>query len=173
MPAKPPKPPRLIGYARVSTEEQGTDHAAGCAAVFEEHACCARSVPARPGRAPARPPRPLGQPPARRHRAARGERRPFPQPAGPGRHHDAAGDVLPGGALGAVAQLERALIAERTKAGLSAARLRGRVGGNPGLRAGDPDSIRKIRAGRDPAHLVGVLARLGTWLPIVRRMQPD
>jgi Resolvase, N terminal domain len=40
--------------------------------------------------------------------------------------------------LGAVAQLERALIAERTKAGLQAARKRGRIGGNPGLRAGDP-----------------------------------
>ena len=39
--------------------------------------------------------------------------------------------------LGAVAQLERALIAERTKAGLLSARLRGRVGGNPGLRARD------------------------------------
>ena len=34
--------------------------------------------------------------------------------------------------LGAVAQLERALIAERTKSGLNAARVRGRVGGNPG-----------------------------------------
>ena len=33
--------------------------------------------------------------------------------------------------LGAVAQLERALIAERTKAGLNAARSRGRIGGNP------------------------------------------
>jgi len=41
---------------------------------------------------------------------------------------------------GAVAQLERALIAERTKAGLSAARARGRVGGNPGLRTGDQPS---------------------------------
>ena len=46
--------------------------------------------------------------------------------------------------LGAVAQLERALIAERTKAGLNAARSRGRIGGNPGLRAGDPDAIRKV-----------------------------
>ena len=47
MPTKPPKaarPSRLIGYARVSTEEQGTDpqldelRAAGCATVLEEHA---------------------------------------------------------------------------------------------------------------------------------------
>jgi hypothetical protein len=35
--------------------------------------------------------------------------------------------------LGAVAQLERALIAERNKAGLLAARKRGRIGGNPVL----------------------------------------
>jgi Resolvase, N terminal domain len=75
--------------------------------------------------------------------------------------------------LGAVAQLERALIAERTKSGLNAARARGRVGGNPGLRAGDPKAIRKLRAGRDAAHLEGVLARLDTWLPTVRRMRPD
>ena len=74
--------------------------------------------------------------------------------------------------LGAVAQLERALIAERTKAGLRAARSRGRVGGNPGLRAGDPDAIRKVRASRDAAHLDGVLAQLDTWLPTVRRMRP-
>jgi hypothetical protein len=47
MPTKLPKaapPGRLIGYARVSTEEQGTDpqldelRAAGCATVLEEHA---------------------------------------------------------------------------------------------------------------------------------------
>jgi hypothetical protein len=74
--------------------------------------------------------------------------------------------------LGAVAQLERALIAERTKAGLRSARSRGRVGGNPGLRAGDPEAIRKVRAGRDTAHLGSVLARLDTWLPTVRRMRP-
>ena len=47
MPTKPPKaapPRRLIGYARVSTEEQDTDsqldelRVAGCATVLEEHA---------------------------------------------------------------------------------------------------------------------------------------
>jgi hypothetical protein len=61
--------------------------------------------------------------------------------------------------LGAVAQLERALIAERTKSGLLAACNRGRVGGNPGLRAGDPEAIRKVQAGRDAAHLDGVPSR--------------
>ncbi len=75
--------------------------------------------------------------------------------------------------LGAVAQLERALIAERTKAGLQAARRRGRVGGNPGLRAGDPAAIGKLRASRDATHLNRVLAQLDTWLPTVRRMRPD
>jgi DNA invertase Pin-like site-specific DNA recombinase len=74
--------------------------------------------------------------------------------------------------LGAVAQLERALIAERTKAGLRSARSRGRIGGNPGLRAGNADAIRKVRAARDAAHLKGLLARLDTWLPTVRRMRP-
>jgi len=74
--------------------------------------------------------------------------------------------------LGAVAQLERALIAERTKAGLRAARNRGRVGGNPGLRARDPDAIRKVRKSRDAAYLDAVLAQADAWLPIVRRMRP-
>jgi hypothetical protein len=74
--------------------------------------------------------------------------------------------------LGAVAQLERALIAERTKAGLLAARKRGRVGGNPGLRAADPEAIRKVQASRDAAHLEAVLTQLDTWLPTVRRMRP-
>ena len=74
--------------------------------------------------------------------------------------------------LGAVAQLERAPIAERTKAGPLAARRRGRVGGNPGLRAGDPDAIRKVQASRDAAHLDSVLAQLDSWLPTVQRMRP-
>jgi len=45
--------------------------------------------------------------------------------------------------LGAVAQLERALIAERTKAGLNAARSRGRIGGNPGCAP-----VTRTRSGR-------------------------
>ena len=48
-------------------------------------------------------------------------------------------------ALSAVAQLVRALIAERTKAGQKSARSRGRIDGNPGPRNGDPDAIAKCR----------------------------
>ena len=45
--------------------------------------------------------------------------------------------------------------------------------GNPGLRAGDADAIRKVRVGRAAAHLDGVLEQLESWLPTVRRMRPD
>ena len=75
--------------------------------------------------------------------------------------------------LGAVAQLKRALIAERTKAGLSAARKGGRVGRNPGCEPGDPDAIRKLRASRSAGHLAGVPAGLDAWLPMVHRMRPS
>ena len=74
--------------------------------------------------------------------------------------------------LGAVAQLERALIAERTKAGLLVARKHGRIGGNPGLRARDPAAIRKVQNSRDKTWLDRVLAQLDTWLPTVQRMRP-
>jgi len=65
------------------------------------------------------------------------------------------------------------LIAERTKAGLKAARSRGRIGGNPGLRNGNPEAIRKVRASRAAAHLAVVLEQIDSWLPTVRRMRPD
>jgi DNA invertase Pin-like site-specific DNA recombinase len=74
--------------------------------------------------------------------------------------------------LGTVAQVERTLIAERIKAGLQAARSQRWVGGHPGLRAGDRDAIRKVRASHDAAHLDSVLAHLDAWLPTIRRMRP-
>jgi DNA invertase Pin-like site-specific DNA recombinase len=182
---------RLIGYARVSTEEQHTDpqadelRAAGCAVVHEEHASGAdRSRPVLaqllhdigPGETLVV---------VRLDRLARSVGHlltVIEQLEAKGAHFRSLRDPIdtttPQGmfslqVLGAVAQLERALIAERTKAGLRSAKARGRVGGNPGLRARDPEAIRKLRSARDAAHLEAVLVGLDAWLPTVRRMRPD
>jgi hypothetical protein len=40
------------------------------------------------------------------------------------------------------------------------------------LRVRDPAAIRKVQARRDTTWLDRVLAQLGSWLPIVRRMHP-
>ena len=74
--------------------------------------------------------------------------------------------------LGAVAQLERALIADRSKAGLRSARARGRIGGNPGLRAGDPTSIAKILRARDQTYVGRLVDGMESFMPIVRAMRP-
>jgi DNA invertase Pin-like site-specific DNA recombinase len=193
----PPKPRktavagRLIGYARVSTDEQGTDpqrdelRAAGCATILEEHASGAdrsRPVLARLLR-DIHPGETLVV--VRLDRLARSVSHllaVIEQLEAAGAHFRSLRDPIdtstPQGmfslqVLGAVAQLERALIAERTKSGLNAARARGRIGGNPGLRTGDPKAIQKIRASRYAAHLDGILARLDTWLPTVRQMRPN
>jgi DNA invertase Pin-like site-specific DNA recombinase len=191
----PPKPRttaagRLIGYARVSTEDQGTDpqsdelRTAGCATMREEHASGAdrtRPVLARLLRDIAAGDTLVVVRLDRLARSVSHLLAVIEQLEAKGAHFRSLRDPIdtstPQGmfslqVLGAVAQLERALIAERTKAGLLAARKRGRVGGNPGLRAGDPAAIRKVQASRDAAHLEGVLAQLDSWLPTVRRMRP-
>ena len=188
---KSPVVGRLIGYARVSTDDQGTDpqldelRAAGCTTILEEHASGADR--GRPVLARLLHEIRAGETlvVVRLDRLARSVSHllaVIEQLEAAGAHFRSLRDPIdtttPQGmfslqVLGAVAQLERALIAERTKAGLLAARKRGRVGGNPGLRAGDPDAIRKVRASRDAAHLDGILAQLDAWLPTVRRMRPD
>src|ERR1700761_4697869 len=186
MPTTLPKaapPGRLIGYARVSTEEQGTDpqldelRAAGCATILEEHASGAdrsRPVLARLLRE-IRPGETLVV--VRLDRLARSVSHllaVIEQLEAREAHfrnlRDPIDTTTPQGmfslqVLGAVAQLERALIAERTKAGLTAARALG-----PGRRVHDPAAIRKLRASCDARHLQGVLAQLDAWLPTVRRM---
>jgi DNA invertase Pin-like site-specific DNA recombinase len=74
--------------------------------------------------------------------------------------------------LGAAAEFERALIRERTKAGLRSAKAAGRVGGNPGLKAGDPVAIRKARAARVESHFQKLNASVEHWVPEVRRLRP-
>jgi DNA invertase Pin-like site-specific DNA recombinase len=61
--------------------------------------------------------------------------------------------------LGAAAEFERALIRERTKAGLASARSEGRVGGNPGLRTRDPAALRKVRLARQDGYMERLTGR--------------
>ena len=75
--------------------------------------------------------------------------------------------------LGAAAEFERALIRERTKAGLANARSQGRVGGNPGLRAGDPAALRKLRLARADSYMDAVAETAQDWVSHVRRLRPD
>ena len=75
--------------------------------------------------------------------------------------------------LGAAAEFERALIRERTKAGLLSARTKGRVGGNPGLRAKDPAARRKVRLARQDGYMGRLNEAAQYWVPHVRRLRPD
>ena len=74
--------------------------------------------------------------------------------------------------LGAAAEFERALIRERTLAGLAAARARGRVGGNPALRARDPAARARLAGARRAAALSDLIADAEEWLPVVRQLRP-
>ncbi len=74
--------------------------------------------------------------------------------------------------LGAVAEFERALIRERTLAGLAAARARGRVGGNPRLAARDPHALAALAAARRAARLTRALGEAERWIGHVRRLRP-
>ena len=75
--------------------------------------------------------------------------------------------------LGAAAEFERALIRERTKAGLASARTKGRIGGNPGLRARDPAALRKVRLARQDGYMERLNKTAQDWVPHVRRLRPD
>jgi DNA invertase Pin-like site-specific DNA recombinase len=75
--------------------------------------------------------------------------------------------------LGAVAEFERALVPERTVDRLKHAKSQGRVGGNPGLRARDPEAIAKLQGTRRQTRLAKLSATADVWLPIVRKLRPD
>jgi len=132
----------LIGYARVSTEDQATDaqvdvlKAAGCAEIFCEHMSGAKASRPELAKALAGVRRGDVLVFARLDRLARS----LAELDAKGAHFKSLADPIdtttPQGrfalqVLGAVAELERALIQERTKDGLRAAKRRGRVGGNP------------------------------------------
>ncbi len=182
---------RLIGYARVSTDDQATDsqeddlRAAGCTVIYREYA--SGSSRARPELA-----RLLGQIQpgdvlivVRLDRLARSVSHlleTIEHLEQKGSHFRSLRDPIdtstPQGmfslqVLGAVAQLERALISERTKAGIRAARARGRQPGNPGLKNKDQAAIASIAAARDMHYVSGLIASMDSWMPVVRRMRPD
>ena len=154
-------PTRLLGYARVSTEDQATDAqmdelaAAGCSAIIQEHGSGASRARPELARllADIRPGDVLVV--VRLDRLARSVSHlldVIERLKASGAHFRSLRDPVdtstPQGmfslqVLGAVAQLERALISERIKAGIKAARARGKLPGNPGLRAKDPAAIAK------------------------------
>ncbi|NVO29143.1 recombinase family protein [Donghicola sp. C2-DW-16] len=75
--------------------------------------------------------------------------------------------------LGAAAEFERALIRERTIAGLSAARAVGRTGGNPGLMRRDRATLTKLKLARQDAFLERLNRSSTDWVPHVRRLRPE
>ncbi|KAB2654865.1 recombinase family protein [Brucella tritici] len=181
---------RLIGYARVSTEDQQTDaqtaelQAAGCTRIVTEHGSGASR--ARPALT-----RLISNISAgdvlvvvRLDRLARSVSHllaVIEDLTDRGAHfrslHDPIDTSTPQGmfslqVLGAVAQLERALISERTKAGVRSAKAKGRMPGNPGLRARKPAAIAKISAARRSNHEAELRSTMDSWMPIVKRMRP-
>ncbi|MCW3476905.1 recombinase family protein [Limobrevibacterium gyesilva] len=181
----------MIGYARVSTEDQTihvqTDalRAAGCDEVFEERASGGSRTRAQLARALARVGRGDTLMVVRIDRLARSLSHllaVIESLRARGAHFRSLGNPIdtssPQGlftlqVLGAAAEFERELIRERTRAGLAAARARGRIGGNPGLRARDPAALRRVAAARRDATLAGLIADAENWLPTVRRLRPD
>ncbi|CAN7610751.1 recombinase family protein [Pararhizobium sp. LjRoot255] len=181
---------RLVGYARVSIEDQVNDaqvdelKAAGCRVVYEEHesgvartrpvlAKLLRDIVAGDVLVVVRLDRPA--------RSVSHLLEVIEQLEQRGAHFRSLRDPIdtstPQGmfslqVLGAVVQLERTLIAERTKAGMKAAKARGRLAGNPGLRERRPDAVRAVSAARQQAYLDDLIASAQTWLPTVRRLRP-
>lgn len=182
---------RLIGYARVSTDEQATEaqemelRAAGCETIVQEHGSGASR--ARP--ALAKLLREIGAGDTlvvvRLDRLARSVSHlleVIEDLAAKGAHFRSLRDPIdtstPQGmfslqVLGAVAQLERALISERTKAGIRAAKEKGKKPGNPGIRERRPEALAKMTAAQKAAYGERVQATANQWLPTVRRMRPD
>ncbi len=188
--APSPSRKRLIGYARVSTEDQAHDaqldelRAVGCAEIHHEHGSGASR--ARPVLARLLSEIKQGEVlvVVRLDRLARSVSHlleVIEELEAKKAHFRSLRDPIdtstPQGmfslqVLGAVAQLERSLISERTKAGIKAAKARGRMPGNPGTRERRPDAIRKVALAREKVYLNELITSADQWMPTVRRMRP-
>ncbi|MGV1831854.1 recombinase family protein [Agrobacterium vitis] len=182
---------RLIGYARVSTDEQATEaqeielRAAGCDFIVQEHGSGASRT--RPALAKLLREIAAGDTliVVRLDRLARSVSHllaVIEDLTAKGAHFRSLRDPIdtttPQGmfslqVLGAVAQLERALISERTKAGIRAAKAKGKKPGNPGIRERRPDTLARMTAAQKAAYGDRIQATANQWLPTVRRMRPD
>ena len=74
--------------------------------------------------------------------------------------------------VGAVAELEQALIIERTKAGVAAVAHDGRLPGHSGLRARDAAVTQKLAPGRQARALNRARHGLALWLPHIEAQRP-
>ncbi|OHV79987.1 recombinase family protein [Rhizobium sp. LCM 4573] len=182
---------RLIGYARVSTDEQATEaqeielRSAGCDVIVQEHGSGASR--ARPALSKLLREINAGDTliVVRLDRLARSVSHlleVIEDLTAKNAHFRSLRDPIdtstPQGmfslqVLGAVAQLERALISERTKAGIKAAKSKGKLPGNPGIRERRPEALAKMTAAQRAAYGERVQATANQWLPTVRRMRPD
>lgn len=182
---------RLIGYARVSTDEQATEaqeielRSAGCDVIVREHGSGASR--ARPALSKLVREIRAGDTlvVVRLDRLARSVSHlleVIESLTAAGAHFRSLRDPIdtttPQGmfslqVLGAVAQLERSLISERTKAGIRAAKAKGRLPGNPGIRERRPEALAKMTAAQKAAYGARIQATANQWFPTVKRMRPD
>lgn len=180
----------LIGYARVSTDEQSVDSQiaelkqAGCAEVFHENVSgVSRDRPQLKAAL-----RRVGSGDTlvvvRIDRLARSLENLLDLINGlerKGAQFKSLADMIDTGSpqgrftlhiIGAVAEFERALIRERTKAGVRAAKAAGKVPGNPGLVAGDEAAHAKVAQARDARLSERVAAGASEFLPVVQKLRP-
>lgn len=182
---------RQIGYARVSTDEQATEaqeielRAAGCDIIIQEHGSGASRV--RPALSKLVSEIGAGDTlvVVRLDRLARSVSHlleVIEDLTARNAHFRSLRDPIdtttPQGmfslqVLGAVAQLERSLISERTKAGIRAAKARGKLSGNPGIRERRPETLAMMTAAQKAAYGARIQATASQWLPTVKRMRPD
>jgi DNA invertase Pin-like site-specific DNA recombinase len=74
--------------------------------------------------------------------------------------------------LGAIAEFERSLISERTRAGIKAAVARGAKPGNPKMISGDKDARLELSIIHKDRYLATLIDGRREWLPIVERLRP-
>lgn len=180
----------LIGYARVSTDEQDTAaqqdalRAQGCSVIFEDKASGASKERPSLARALERVGKGDTLLVVRIDRLARSlahlleiveilrAKGAYFRSINDPIDTSSAQGMLMTQMLGAFAEFERALIRERTRAGLKAAVARGARPGNPRMRARDPAAIAEIRYSHMERHLGELIDGRHRWLPTVERLRP-